>query len=160
MCIRDSIIDYTTTQECAADIPLILEKYRYGGLGFRATEEWKGDNSDYLTSEGKTRKDGHATRARWCIIQGATGQGDAGVLFMSHPDNHEHPEPVRIWPWSKDGNFFNFCPVQQKPWTLEPGNEYTLKYRLYVYDGKISAGTAEQLWKDFVFGNSACSIAE
>ena len=66
---------------------------------------------------------------------------------MSHPENREHPEPMRIWP---EGHvFFNFCPVQSKDWTMKPGNEYVLKYRLYVYQGSIGAEQAERLWQDF-----------
>jgi hypothetical protein len=124
-----------------------LLKYRYGGLGFRATEKWHEGNSDYLTSEGRGRKDGHGTRARWCSVSGSTDKGDSGVLFMSHPDNREHPEPMRIWP--EGYVFFNFCPVQNRDWTLEPGNEYVLKYRLCVCEGSIGHEQAERLWQDF-----------
>ena len=121
-------------------------KYRYGGIGFRATAEW--DKGDYLTSEGKTRDNGHATRAKWCIVYGPTSKGPAGVVFMSHPNNHAHPEPMRIWN-GRPEIFFNFCPVQQADWILEPGQDYVLKYRLYVYDGTITTGSAERAWRDF-----------
>ncbi|HUT23573.1 MAG TPA: PmoA family protein [Sumerlaeia bacterium] len=139
--------DFTSTQRCASSNPLHLLKYRYGGFGFRGTADWKEGNSDYLTSEGKTRKDGHGTRARWCMVYGETSKGPAGVLFMSHPGNRSHPEPMRIWP---EGDvFFNFCPIQQEDWTLEPGNDYALRYRMVVYDGEISTETAERFWTDF-----------
>ncbi|HEX2970968.1 MAG TPA: PmoA family protein [Tepidisphaeraceae bacterium] len=141
------LVDYTTTQRCASSSPLKLLAYRYGGIGFRATADWKESNSNYLTSEGKTRKDGHATRARWCAMYGATSQGPAGIEFMSHPKNRQHPEPMRLWP---EGDiFFNFCPIQSVPWTLEPGNDYTLRYRLYIYDGTASRETFERFWQDF-----------
>jgi hypothetical protein len=141
------IVDYTTEQRCSSSSPLQLIKYRYGGLGFRATEKWGKDNRNYLTSEGRTRKDGHATRGRWCNLFGSTEKGPAGILFMSHPANREHPEPMRIWP---EGHvFFNFCPIQKADWTLEPGNEYVLRYRLYVYDGSVTIEKAERLWRDF-----------
>ena len=140
------LVDYTTTQRCASSSPLLLAKYRYGGFGFRGTSQWKEGNSDYLTSEGKTRKDGHGTSAKWCIVHGTTGDGPAGVLFMSHPKNRSHPEPMRIWP--KGDVFFNFCPIQKEAWTLEPGNDYVLRYRLYVFSGKLAAKAAEGLWQD------------
>jgi hypothetical protein len=141
------LLDYTSKQRCASSSPLHLLEYRYGGLGFRATDQWNESNSDYLTSEGKTRKDGHGTRARWCNVFGSTAKGQAGVVFMSHPDNHEHPEPMRIWP--EGGVFFNFCPIQKADWILEPGETYVLRYRLYVYSGKITPETAERFWQDF-----------
>lgn len=143
------LLDYTSKQCCASASPLQLLEYRYGGLGFRATSQWNESNSDYLTSEGKTRKDGHGTRARWCNVFGSTAKGPAGVIFMSHLDNHEHPEPMRIWP---EGDvFFNFCPIQKADWILEPGETYIFRYRLYVYSGKITPETAERLWQDFSY---------
>ena len=82
-------------------MPVTLEAYRYGGgLGFRATEKWNTDNSTVLTSEGKTRADADATDARWVIIEGESSvpQGRSGILFLSHPENRSHPEPMRMWP--------------------------------------------------------------
>ena len=139
--------DFVSTQRCASESSLHLPAYRYGGFGFRATEQWKQGQADYLTSEGKTRKDGHGTRARWCIAYGPTDKGDAGIVFMSHPGNHEHPEPMRLWP--SGDIFFNFCPVQKNPWTLEPGKDYVFKYRLFVYNGTRDAEQAERAWQDF-----------
>jgi Family of unknown function (DUF6807) len=143
------LLDYTTTQRCASDSPLFLPKYRYGGFGFRATGKWNGTNSNYLTSEGKDRKTGHATRSRWCLVYGAVDSGSAGILFMSHTGNHQHPEPMRIWP-SEKHVFFNYCPIQKQDWTLEPGNDYVLKYRLCVYNGDMKPKVAERYWRDFV----------
>jgi len=143
------LIDYTTKQCCASESPLKLLAYRYGGLGFRATLEWDESNSDYLTSEGKSREDGHGTRARWCDVFGTTSKGPAGIIFMSYPGNHEHPEPMRIWPEGKV--FFNFCPIQKEDWIFEPGEDYVLRYRMYVHSGKSTAETAERLWQDFSY---------
>jgi hypothetical protein len=145
------LFDWISVQRCASSSPLILHQYRYGGIGFRATAEWGKDNSDYLTSEGKTRKDGHGTRSRWCIISGKMAGGEAGILMMAHPLNREYPEPIRIWSEkdNKDGKvFFNFCPVQQKAWTLEPGEDYVFRYRVCTYDGTMTREKAERLWSD------------
>jgi len=145
------LIDYTTTQRCAADSALTLHAYRYGGFGFRATEKWKGDNRNYLTSAGKTIKDTDGSRARWCNVFGAMEKGQSGILFMSHPENRQHPEPVRVWGESSKNVFFNYCPIKQKPWQLEPKKDYVLKYRMYVYDGDVDAAGAERLWRDFAY---------
>ncbi len=140
------LLELTSEQRCATDKPLEIEAYRYGGLGFRGTREWNA--GDYLTSEGKTRVDGHATRARWCLVFGPTRRGAAGVLFMSHPQNRQHPEPLRIWN-DRPEIFFNFCPVQEEAWTLAPGQDVVLRYRLEVYDGRRDATQAEHAWLDF-----------
>lgn len=141
------LFDFTTTQRCATTSPLELNQYRYGGIGLRFTEHWKQGNTDVLTSEGKDRKAGNGTRSRWAIVYGDSPQGPAGIVFMSHPQNHIHPEPMRIWP--EGDMFFNYCPVVDAPWTLKSGNNYVLKYRLYVYDGKITPEAADRLWQDF-----------
>ncbi len=140
------LIDFASHMRCASPSPLVLEKYRYGGFGFRATATW--DKGDYLTSEGRTRTDGHATRARWCIVHGPTARGPAGIVFMGHPRNRDYPEPMRIWN-NRPEIFFNFCPVQAAEWTLEGGEVYVLRYRLYAYDGTIAAEVAERLQRDF-----------
>jgi len=141
--------DFTTTQNCASSSPITLDQYRYGGLGFRAREGW--EKGDYLTSEGKTGKDGDGTRARWCSVFGPTDKGPAGVLFMSNPHNREHPEPIRIWGPGFNDLFFNFCPIKQKSWVLEPKKDYVLKYRIFAYDGELTSDRAEQLWRDFAY---------
>ena len=38
--------DFVSTQRCASDSSLHQLKYRYGGLGFRATSDWRRDNCE------------------------------------------------------------------------------------------------------------------
>lgn len=140
--------DFVSTQRCATESPLYQLKNRYGGLGFRGAGEWSGKNASYLTSEGRTRKDGHATRGRWCDMAGRlSGKDWAGVTIMSYPENFRHPEPMRIWP--KGQVFFNFAPSQMGDWVMEPGRDYVFRYRFYVHEGKIVVADAERLWNDF-----------
>ena len=141
------IWDFVSTQRCVADSPLYQGEYRYGGFGFRGAAEWEGENASYLTSEGRTRKDGHATRARWCDMAGAIGGKWAGVTILSHPKNFRHPEPMRIWP--KGQVFFNWAPSQAGDWVMEPGKEHVFRYRLYVHEGKINVSDTERIWRDY-----------
>ena len=60
-------IDYDTTQTNVTADPLVLPAYRYGGcIAYRAPYHWNKENSDYLTSEGKDRSNGHTTRGN-CV---------------------------------------------------------------------------------------------
>src|SRR5262245_57155945 len=71
---RYAMFDVIATHECATSLPLVLPEYRYGGIGFRGHRDWlPKDNCVFLTSEGKDRESGHATRARWCHIGGKVG---------------------------------------------------------------------------------------
>jgi hypothetical protein len=150
------VVDLITTLRTPLKEGITLEAYRYGGgLGFRATEKWGTDNSTVLTSEGKTRTDADASEARWVIIEGESSvpEGRSGILFLSHPSNQSHPEPMRMWPpedlEGKENVFFQFCPIRHKEWVLEQGKTYTLKYRMVVFDGTVEPEAADSYWKEF-----------
>jgi len=151
------LIDFTSMLNCATESPIELLAYRYGGgIGFRASEYWTNKNTSVLTSEGRTREDADGSRAKWCMVSAKTEDrsSEPGILFMSHPFNREHPEPMRVWP--PDANegrgdlFFEFCPIRYNDWILKPGKEYTLHYRLLVFDSPIIPEEAELYWKSFV----------
>lgn len=150
------IVDITIQLSCATEDPVRLLSYRYGGFGWRTTEEWTNKNSEVLTSGGKTRKDADGSKARWCLVQGEVGGDYAGVLMMSGPSNYNHPEPLRIWPENQYGRgdmFANFSPTKDKDWNLQPGNVYELKYRLVVFNGRFDHARSEKAWEHFVSPN-------
>ncbi len=145
------ILDLNSTLRNIIEDTILFDAYRYGGgLGFRATEIWNEQNSSVLTSEGLAREEADGTRARWCIVEGANSQGDGwtGILFMSHPNNREHPEPMRVWPAaSHEGQlFFEFCPIRHLAWEIIPGVDNILRYRLLVFEGEITTDEAEMYW--------------
>ena len=110
-------IDYHTTVRLAGPSPITMEAYRYGGICIRTREDWNDQTAEMLTSEG--------------------------------PSNLNYPEPLRVW--DKTVNkpagdvMWNFSPTKQQAFTLEPGKELSLSYRIYVLDKKINATTAEVL---------------
>ena len=143
--------DMTSIYSCAGQSPLLLLQYRYGGgFGFRATPEWTNATSQVLTSVGRTRKDADSTRARWIKVTGETGKGRAGMLILSYPSNYDSPEPVRVWAENMERGelFVNFSPTKMKPWLLTYGKEYTLKYRILVYNNDITVTEADAIWND------------
>lgn len=149
------LIDFTSTLNPAPESPLTIKAYRYQGFSIRATEKWSDDNVTLLTSQGKNKSNGNATRARWTDINGVSGTsaGTSGILFMTHPGNYNFPEQLRIWPTGANGGkenvYFNFNPAQDRDWKLLPGHTYTLRYRMMAYDGKIEPAEAERYWQDF-----------
>lgn len=150
------LVDYITTISTPLSSSVMLEAYRYGGgISFRATEVWDPSNSTILTSEGLNRKEADGSFATWVIVEGESnaGSGRSGILFLSHPDNKSHPEPMRVWPEDDQGGkgnvFLGFCPIRHESWEILPGKKYTLKYRIVVFDGELSANEAEKYWKEF-----------
>ncbi|WP_149304527.1 DUF6807 domain-containing protein [Pareuzebyella sediminis] len=150
------MFDYISTFSSPLENGILFEAYRYGGgIGLRFTERWKADNCTVLTSEGKDRSTADGSNARWCIVMGESSDstGSSGILFLSHPDNRMHPEPMRIWPLDANGGrgdmFFEFCPIRHEEWKIEPGKKYGLKYRMIVFDGYLTVDEAESYWQSF-----------
>ena len=150
------ILDYTSEFSSPLSNGILFESYRYGGgLGFRFTKRWNKDNCTVLTSSGKDRLTADGSKAKWCIVTGesADGKSTNGVLFMSHPENKSHPEPMRVWPIDSNNGrgdlFFEFCPIRHNKWKVEPQKKYNLKYRMLIFEGNINPEEADQHWKAF-----------
>lgn len=144
------LLDFTSLITNTTRFPVSLDAYRYGGgLGYRATGEWNNTNSYVLTSEGKTWENGDATRARWCMVGGDLKRKNTGLLFMSHPTNYDFPQPMRIWPNDSNGvghQYFEFTPIRDNSWILEPGKMYSQRYQILVFEGELSAEDADIQW--------------
>lgn len=140
--------DLTSEQRCATADPLRLPEYRYGGIGLRGNRAWNGaTNAQFLTANGESdRVKGHATRARWCDLNGLVNGRRAGLAVLGHPSNFRFPEPMRIHP---DEPFFNFAPQQAGDMELKPGEVYVSRYRFVVHDGAPNPATLDRLWNDF-----------
>ncbi|MDO9341814.1 MAG: PmoA family protein [Bacteroidales bacterium] len=148
------VVDFNFQMNTADESPVKLLKYRYAGFGWRTTEKWDKNNSMVLTSEGKTRKDADGSKARWCIVQGEIDNDYAGIVMMSFPTNYNYPEPLRIWPESSNSRgdmFANFCPTKDMDWLLKPHQNYSLKYRMLVYNGRVDKEKAESAWQYFAY---------
>ena len=148
---RGYFLDLEITHEVAGKAPITVTAYRYSGFAIRGTPFWSAKNSSVLTSEGKTRYEANFSRGRWVRVEGKTDAGGmAGVLLMSRRDNRDHPEKLRTWDKQHGGAIFiNFNTVMEKPWVFEPGKAYSRNYRVFVYDGEVSAEEAEALWKAY-----------
>jgi len=143
------IFDLSVTQELVADSALHLLEHHYGGVGLRGARSWNGtENADFLTSEGLTRADGHATRARWSHVGGLVDSQKVGIAVLGHPDNHEAPQPMRIHP---DEPFFNYAPTQAGSFMIRPGEVYQMQYRYVVYDGDPDPELLDALWQDYAY---------
>jgi hypothetical protein len=147
------IMDITIQLNAATDSAVLLVKHPYGSLGWRATAKWNKNNSEVLTSEGKTRANADGSRARWCIVQGQIDDDYAGAVMMTYPTNYNYPEPLRVWPLNvgigNGANYANFCPVKNMNWLIENGKNYVLKYRFIVYNGHYDKAKAESAWQSF-----------
>lgn len=125
----------------ASASPVLLLTYRYGGFSWRTTEKWNKDNSEILTSGGKTRQKADGSTARWRIVPGQLDNDYGGAVLLSSPTKYNHPEPLRVWPETQNGRgdvFVTYSPTKNKDWLQRPGQTYTLRYRLLVFNGRYT----------------------
>lgn len=142
-----NMIDLTLIQTAATDSTLLLPVHRYGGVGVRRHRSWVGEEGvEFVTSEGRTRADGHATRARWCHVGGRVAGQQVGIAVLSHPENQEAPQPMRIHPAEP---FFNFAPTQASELSITPDAPAVWKYRYVTYDGPHDTAFLDALWEDY-----------
>ena len=135
------------TQQCATNSPLILEEYRYGGMGVRGHRNWKDKTKvSFLTSEGKARESGNATRARWIHMSGNVDDQTVGIAVLDHPANFRAPQPLRIHP---DDPYFNYAPSQLGKFEIKPGEKFVARYRYVVADGPPDKAELDRLWSDY-----------
>jgi hypothetical protein len=146
------LFDVDSTQT-AADLPLTLTQYRYGGMSMRGHADWNGKGkATFTTSEGKNRLDGNATTGRWCHMGGTTKEaarskdGTAGLTIFGHPQNFRAPQPMRIHP---DNPFFNYAPSQAGTFTIKPGTPFVARHRFLVADGPADTKLLERVWTDY-----------
>lgn len=144
------VFDIVVTDSCATDAPLVLPKYRYGGIGVRGHRAWDGaTNLNFLSSEGLTDRskgDNAATRGRWAHLGGQVEGAPAGIAILSHPANPFPPQPQRIHPTEP---FLCLAPQQAGDLSIAPGKPLTQRYRFVVSDGPPSAKELDRLWSDY-----------
>jgi hypothetical protein len=151
---RGYFLDIEITHQSTVDHPITVVPYRYSGFTIRGTAAWNNSNSSLLTSDGRNRNNANETRARWVRLEGKSDtveDGTAGILMMTHPENFDYPEHLRTWnSVMHNGAFFvNFNSVQKTPWTFEPNQSYTRRYRLFVYDGSVTVEEADTLQRAY-----------
>lgn len=146
------ILDVIYHMSPSTDKPLIIKEYRYEGFSLRGPQHWSDDNVRLLTSEGKDKSNGNATRANWMKVNGPGNQsGTSTVIFMTNPANYNFPELIRIWPTGTNGGkenvYINFNPTQDRDWVMVPGQTYTLQYRVIMADEDFSSDEVDTLWE-------------
>ncbi len=146
--IKDQFsFDINSVQKCATDQPVTIEKYHYGGMAIRGHADWfRHQNFDYLTSEGKNKKDGNHTRPQWVEMNGPLSGSNAGVTIFCHPKNFRFPQPVRLHPKMP---YFCFAVSVLDSFDIKPRKPYISRYRFYIHDGKPNRKVDQKLWEDF-----------
>ena len=145
--------DLISTQSCATDDPLLIQKYHYGGMAIRGNNQWMEKNENgkpvgkMITSEEKNRENGNHSRPRWVAMYGPVDGESCGVVVMNHPDNFRFPQWVRLHPSMP---YFVYAPMVQESFAIEPGKPYVSKFRYLIYDGTPDRKVIEGSWKEWI----------
>ncbi|MGB0582589.1 MAG: PmoA family protein [Limisphaerales bacterium] len=164
--------DITSKQTCATDSPLKIQKYHYGGMALRGSNEWidttlrnsiseweKATKKDpkaklaepkrkynYLTSESLKWKEGNHSRPNWVSLHGKIDGKATGIAVLGHPSNFRSPQPVRLHP---NMPYFCWAPMVLGEFEIAPGKPYVSKFRYIVHKGAPKAGKLNKQWKAF-----------
>ncbi|MDA1190277.1 MAG: PmoA family protein [Candidatus Poribacteria bacterium] len=125
---------------------LTFGKYGYGGLFLRMP--WRKETGGRaLTSEGLGLPEAEGQRARWVGVSMPIAGRDtpAGIAFLDHPDNPEHPVP-----WRVDGQL-GISPSRciAGAWELKQNEHSRNRYRVVVFNGDSDADFLNDQWNAF-----------
>lgn len=143
-----NIIDLDIFQTNISDHPFRLIEHMYGGVGFRGSDQWIGEEKiEFVTSEGENRAEAHQSNAHWVAMSGEIDGEPASIIILAHPDNPRFPEPVFI---NQREPFFTFAPLQAGDLVLNPEDHFRARYRYITLDGNLPASDEiEKYWKDY-----------
>jgi hypothetical protein len=148
------LFDLISEQRNVTTDTLFLNKYHYGGLGFRGSSQWNKDDKKHfanswriLTSEGIRDTAANHTHARWVDASGKVNGQEAGTTVFDHPINFRYPQSIRVHPTMP---YWCYSPMVDGAFTINPGTWYRSQYRYYVHQQKAEAATLERFEKDWV----------
>src|SRR5204862_6797343 len=104
------------------------------------------DQVTMLTSEGKDRKEGDNSKAKWVHLGGMVDGQATGIAVLIHPSNFRFPQPLRLNPKNPQ---ICVAPSQDGDWEITPGKPYVSRYRLVIADGAADAAAIEREWNDY-----------
>ncbi|TWU32278.1 DUF6807 domain-containing protein [Novipirellula artificiosorum] len=171
------VFDIESEITCVAESELTINKYHYGGMAFRGSNQWVTEASEkamgqyikkaaeqpdlplpemevarhqFLTSDGNRRFKGNASHPKWVSIYGPVDGRLCGMAMLSHPSNFRFPQAVRLHP-SKP--YFCFAPMVDGAFVLKPGDKLRERYRYVVFDGEPEADMLHGQFDDFASRN-------
>lgn len=158
--------DIESSQWGLTDLPLMVNKYHYGGMAFRGRTDWLLPNDGYakqhpelqlspvrlINHKQEDRLAGNHTPTDWVALTGQAGGGEgdeAGneaitLVVFSHPSNFRAPQPARLHPTKP---YFCFSPCVNEPFLIEKDQPLTSKYRFLIQCSQPDSAWIDEEWK-------------
>lgn len=141
-----NIFDLKSTQRCALEKDLLIDKYHYGNLCVRSSDSWLKNGFEVLTSDGHNRKGANHTKPLWISINGLIDGEKCGLAAIQHKKNFRYPQHVRVHPKMP---YFSYLPMFEKSFVLKKGEHHVSRYRFVAYDGEVDADELNKLAVEF-----------
>jgi hypothetical protein len=120
----------------AQDLPVTLNKTPYHILAARVLDAMLPAKGGAITnSEGK-KNPGDGAPAKWIDISGKLDGEEQGIALFNHPANLRQPTPCLQFA----GQTIGLSPTHKEPYTIEPGKQLRLRYRVLIHAGDVTDG--------------------
>lgn len=114
----------------------------YGGFSLRGAPMFKG--AAMTTDQGPLEKDSTNVPFRWADIS----TKELGVAIFVSPEHIGFPTTWLIR--NSYAGFLNASWPGLKPATIHPGKPITLRYRLYIHHGDVTAGHVSRAYESYL----------
>lgn len=153
------LFDIESTQYAQTDLPLVLEKYHYGGAAVRGPVAWLTPEKDadaskqklvespqgcsFFNDLGSDRIKGNHEHANWVCMSGVSSGQPLAITVLSHPSNLRAPQPARIHPTKP---YFVFSPCVDGEFIIDREHPYHSRYRFIVKDSVPKPEWLNEQW--------------
>lgn len=150
------LIDWQATFTPAGQQDVVFNRNSYGGFALRLAAEYCGDDPNgppaWTFFDSEQQENANGRTARWVAYQGIAQNGQpAGVAIFDHTANARHPS---YWQTRSNYPYLNPSFTCKEDYTLPPGKSLTLRYGVFVYQGKADTKRVEREWKAFALESS------
>jgi hypothetical protein len=145
----------------AGEKPVVFGDTKEGTAAIRIAETMRIKTVDKKTgsghmrnSEGDNDGDVWSKRAKWVHAFGPVGDSTGGILFMEHPSNAQgHRWHARDYGLFAHNPFANKGMISSETdsaaFTLAPGKEILLRYRMVLHTGELDSPQAAKLFREY-----------
>ncbi|MBI2432716.1 MAG: PmoA family protein [Candidatus Hydrogenedentes bacterium] len=131
------------------------ENKGYGGLCFRPDNAHK--PMHFTTKDGQIPEDQLRYDTPWADVsfekvgdgsdEAATPTPQVGVAIFQHPDNPGYPHPGWIF---RHYSFLGVSWPHEQTHVLQPGESFTLKYRMLVHQGSAEEAKVKEAFEEYL----------
>jgi hypothetical protein len=150
-------IDFDVTVT-AADLTVTFGDTKEGCFGVRTAGSVKVDakqGGKIVNSEGHTDRNAWGKQAAWCDYHGPVKGNTVGIAIMNHPQSFRYPTywHVRTYGLFTANPFglHNFIggPNTQGNHVMQPGESFTLNYRVLIHKGDEKEGKVAEAFQRY-----------